>query len=93
MFDRTIAYIQLLSIALLCQCGLVLFSPAQADDAASQAATADPTHASGDLLAEWFAISDGAKESQPHWMTPLVTVTPRLELADKKERRQFRQLR
>jgi hypothetical protein len=27
----------------------------------------------------WFAISDGAKESQPHWMTPLVTVTPRLE--------------
>ena len=28
---------------------------------------------------KWFAISDAAKESQPHWMTPLVTVTPRLE--------------
>ena len=27
----------------------------------------------------WFQISDGAKESQPHWMTPVVTVTPRLE--------------
>lgn len=27
----------------------------------------------------WFAISDAAKESQPHWMTPVVTVTPRLE--------------
>ncbi len=27
----------------------------------------------------WFAISDAAKESQPHWMTPIVTVTPRLE--------------
>ena len=27
----------------------------------------------------WFAISDAAKEAQPHWMTPVVTVTPRLE--------------
>ncbi|MDE2260063.1 MAG: hypothetical protein KGK17_07065 [Betaproteobacteria bacterium] len=27
----------------------------------------------------WFARSDAAKESQPHWMTPIVTVTPRLE--------------
>ncbi|HXS27675.1 MAG TPA: hypothetical protein VN730_08435 [Steroidobacteraceae bacterium] len=27
----------------------------------------------------WFATSDGAKESQPHWMTPVITVTPRLE--------------
>ena len=27
----------------------------------------------------WFAMSDAAKEAQPHWMTPVVTVTPRLE--------------
>ena len=27
----------------------------------------------------WFATSDAAKASQPHWMTPVVTVTPRLE--------------
>jgi hypothetical protein len=27
----------------------------------------------------WFAVSDAAKEAQPHWMTPVVTVTPRLE--------------
>src|SRR5579859_249829 len=27
----------------------------------------------------WFVRSDAAKASQPHWMTPLVTVTPRLE--------------
>jgi hypothetical protein len=32
-----------------------------------------------DPVARWFAISDAAKESQPHWMTPLITVTPRLE--------------
>ena len=27
----------------------------------------------------WFVRSDKAKEEQPHWMTPIVTVTPRLE--------------
>ena len=27
----------------------------------------------------WFARVEEAQESQPHWMTPLVTVTPRLE--------------
>ena len=30
-------------------------------------------------FSEWFERSDRAKESQPHWMTPVVTVTPRLE--------------
>src|SRR5229473_8003507 len=33
----------------------------------------------GNLLDGWFATSDAAKEEQPHWMTPVVTVTPRLE--------------
>src|SRR5260370_5702 len=27
----------------------------------------------------WFSRSDKAKSDQPHWMTPLVTITPRLE--------------
>src|SRR6266516_2711346 len=31
------------------------------------------------LLDGWFARSDRAKADQPHWMTPVVTVTPRLE--------------
>lgn len=31
------------------------------------------------LVDRWFAMSDAAKEAQPHWMTPIVTVTPRLE--------------
>jgi len=34
---------------------------------------------SGNLLDRWFATSDASKEEQPHWMTPAVTVTPRLE--------------
>lgn len=33
----------------------------------------------GGYFANWFARSDAAKASQPSWMTPLVTVTPRLE--------------
>jgi hypothetical protein len=33
----------------------------------------------GAYFADWFVRSDAAKASQPHWMTPLVTVTPRLE--------------
>jgi hypothetical protein len=37
-----------------------------------------PAWAEG-FLDSWFATSDAAKESQPHWMTPVVTVTPRLE--------------
>lgn len=33
----------------------------------------------GSFVDNWFATSDAAKEAQPHWMTPVVTVTPRLE--------------
>lgn len=45
---------------------------AVADDAASGAAVTS-------FVDSWFATSDAAKEAQPHWMTPVVTVTPRLE--------------
>ena len=31
------------------------------------------------FLSRWFARSDQAKADQPHWMTPVVTVTRRLE--------------
>ena len=44
-----------------------------ADDAATQKGGV------AGFLDAWFATSDAAKESQPHWMTPVVTVTPRLE--------------
>ena len=55
---------------------------AQADAAAPTAAgTAAQGYQEGvsGYFANWFARSDAAKASQPHWMTPLVTVTPRLE--------------
>lgn len=31
------------------------------------------------VIDDWFTRSDESKEAQPHWMTPVVTVTPRLE--------------
>lgn len=33
----------------------------------------------GEYFANWFNRVDAAQASQPHWMTPVVTVTPRLE--------------
>lgn len=36
-------------------------------------------NADGSFLSNWFARSDASKEEQPHWITPVVTVTPRLE--------------
>lgn len=41
--------------------------------------TAAPAARADGLWDDWFANSDAAKEAQPHWMTPVVTVTPRLE--------------
>src|SRR5579875_2996338 len=32
-----------------------------------------------EYFADWFDRVERAQASQPHWMTPLVTVTPRLE--------------
>jgi hypothetical protein len=37
------------------------------------------TNAISDYFAHWFDRVNQAQASQPHWMTPLVTVTPRLE--------------
>jgi hypothetical protein len=34
---------------------------------------------SGDFISDWFARVDHAQANQPHWVTPIVTVTPRLE--------------
>jgi hypothetical protein len=67
------------SAALSSVCGLALLASAAAADYAPAAGSATAASGAQDFMAQWFAISDAAKESQPHWMTPLVTVTPRLE--------------
>lgn len=43
------------------------------------AASGSPGGAASSFPDDWLAISDATKEAQPHWMTPVVTVTPRLE--------------
>ena len=42
-------------------------------------AGATPQANISDYFANWFERVEAAQASQPHWMTPLVTVTPRLE--------------
>ncbi|HTT36383.1 MAG TPA: hypothetical protein VMH32_01795 [Burkholderiales bacterium] len=49
------------------------------DKSTAPAASAPSENSVAKFFDEWFARSDRAKESQPHWMTPVVTVTPRLE--------------
>jgi hypothetical protein len=44
----------------------------------AQNATSDPA-TGGDFFSKWFGMVSKAQAEQPHWMTPLVTVTPRLE--------------
>jgi hypothetical protein len=39
----------------------------------------DPSAWLANYLAHWYDRVDQAQASQPHWMTPVVTVTPRLE--------------
>src|ERR1700733_10991340 len=43
------------------------------------AASVSAPSAAGDYLDNWFARVDAAQASQPHWITPLATTTPRLE--------------
>jgi hypothetical protein len=41
------------------------------------AARADPLDPG--LVSQWMAMATATQAAQPHWMTPLITVTPRLE--------------
>ena len=49
-------------------------APAAASDTANTGATTN-----GSWVDRWFAIVAQAQASQPHWITPVATVTPRLE--------------
>ncbi len=63
-----------------------LADPTAMDSTATSAMTPAPTpadppagNAISNYFAHWFDRVRQAQSSQPHWMTPLVTVTPRLE--------------
>jgi hypothetical protein len=56
---------------------LTAFTPGRAQNATYDPATGD------DFFSMWFGMVSKAQAGQPHWMTPLVTVTPRLEQEDR----------
>ena len=53
--------------------------PAAPDADGAGAGGGQAASASGDYFAGWFDRVRRAQESQPHWITPVATVTPRLE--------------
>lgn len=58
--------------------GLALFSCAFS--AVAESGTETSSQNSKSLNDQgWFAVVNKTQEEQPHWMTPLVTITPRLE--------------
>ena len=61
----------LLAIGVVCLLCFVASGRAEADDGIVSAVQ--------DYFLNWFDRVDAAQASQPHWITPLVTVTPRLE--------------
>jgi len=54
-------------------------APAHSDSALLDDTNGGSANAGGDFFSDWFARVEQAQATQPHWMTPLVTVTPRLE--------------
>lgn len=64
-----------LTSAMAIAAGLLLPAAARADDAAPAPASSGAE----DFFQSWFDMATRSQNEQPHWMTPLVTVTPRLE--------------
>lgn len=71
-------------------CALIAPDLAAAEDSvgpvipAPAPAVVNPTYDPGydnmsDYFSHWFDRVDRAQAEQPHWMTPIITVTPRLE--------------
>jgi hypothetical protein len=45
----------------------------------SPSATPDPQSSASGFFHSWFSMVSATQAEQPHWITPVVTVTPRLE--------------
>jgi hypothetical protein len=67
------------SASALLLAGVAFTSAAGAAPDSGISSTDNTGSGGGSFIDNWFATSDAAKEAQPHWMTPVVTVTPRLE--------------
>lgn len=66
--------------ALLVLCSLLIGVPCVSGGEPEPGALPNVTLApSGNFFSDWFTRVDQAQADQPHWVTPIVTVTPRLE--------------
>lgn len=54
-------------------------APSYADDSGGSGSSGGSGGGSQDWISSWFAMVSHTQAEQPHWMTPLVTVTSRLE--------------
>ncbi|HTZ72131.1 MAG TPA: hypothetical protein VMB71_15855 [Acetobacteraceae bacterium] len=66
-------------LLLLCGVGVPALAFGQAPLTPAPTPGSAPEANVSDYFDSWFQRVDEAQASQPHWMTPLVTVTPRLE--------------
>jgi hypothetical protein len=53
--------------------------PAQASSSTSAASGSSVISSIKDYFVDWFPRVTRIQNEQPHWVTPIVTVTPRLE--------------
>src|SRR5208337_3040838 len=59
---------------------LTTAAPCQAEDiAATESGNSSSSNPVTDYFSNWFTRVSKIQAEQPHWVTPLVTVTPRLE--------------
>src|SRR5579859_214960 len=54
-------------------------TPCVAQNSPTASNSASPLSAVGQYFADWFPRVTRIQSEQPHWVTPVVTVTPRLE--------------
>lgn len=54
-------------------------SPTDSTASLSDSGDPAPPSSTGDFFSRWFSMVASTQAEQPHWITPVVTVTPRLE--------------
>ena len=52
---------------------------AEAPNSIADPGSAAPPSSNGGFFSQWFSMVAATQAEQPHWITPVVTVTPRLE--------------
>jgi hypothetical protein len=76
---RPFVRIWVASAAVVITAILISVMPSYAQSSSTASNSASPLSAVEEYFADWFPRVTRIQSEQPHWVTPLVTVTPRLE--------------